>query len=680
MIEINNILKDHLQRERDLIVERVRMYAARRTAFLEAVIPQTADIQKFSVTPDEVHLFLQQTDTSLRERQWEKEDEHGQGFSARIRDIECSLAGLEAGRIRQLTERLHLTQFEIDALHLCFVLAINPEYRRLCSYLDHSGRAYATEELVGKIFSHERPQTLTQSDLLRLQLLRRIKVGPGEPFLLECDPTLPSWQEGGNLLPEEIREFTVIQSPFDPPESYPLDKAIRTIQEADESGVPTRIFLEGAPSSGRKTFAAAAAAKLNRRLLTISREPDSVSAALLERMQWIHGDLILINSPKQEKTEHFHPYSGICFIPVEPSNTRKALPGIRDIIIRLPEFDRDERMKYWKKLLPSSQSWSEKQRIALTSRHCSTLGEIAHCALHQPVSAEEAARLLQHAERQHLGDLAQRVECSFNWDDLIVAETLRENLKTFEYEACERTAFWEKSSAKRLFPYGRGLIGLSSGEPGTGKTMAAQVLANSLGIDLYRVDLSAVVSKYVGETSQNLTKILRRCANMNCMLLFDEADALFGKRTEVKDAHDRFANTDTNSLLQEIENYPGIVMLTTNRKANIDSAFIRRIRYLFDFPKPDAELRKTIWLRIMNELRGETESRKLNTVLVQLANTIELTGAQIKFSILAAVFIAGHAGEDVNARNLLKGIDRELEKEGKSLSPREKERILDLCL
>ncbi|MCP4749509.1 MAG: ATP-binding protein, partial [Proteobacteria bacterium] len=268
-------------------------------------------------------------------------------------------------------------------------------------------------------------------------------------------------------------------------------------------------------------------------------------------------------------------------------------------------------------------------------------------------------------------------ECPFMWDDLIVGDRLRRNLNDFLFEANERSALWERPEVRRLFPQGRGLLALFTGFPGTGKTMAAQVIAADLGLDLFRIDLSSVVSKYVGETSKNLDRILSRAGRMNAVLLFDEADALFGKRTEIKDAHDRFANTDTNYLLQAIENYPGVAILASNKKGNIDSGFIRRLRYVLEFPKPDKDQRLKIWQRIIGELAGEERLRALTSEIDRLAESMELTGAQIKLSVLSALFSARCKKTTIDMSHLLRGLERELIKEGSGISRQVKDILLE---
>jgi SpoVK/Ycf46/Vps4 family AAA+-type ATPase len=276
--------------------------------------------------------------------------------------------------------------------------------------------------------------------------------------------------------------------------------------------------------------------------------------------------------------------------------------------------------------------------------------------------------------RNKLGSLAQRLATPFNWEDLVVGAALRAVLEDMTFEASQRAAFWEKPEAQRLFPQGRGLLAMFCGPPGTGKTMAAQVIAAELGVDLYRIDLSAVVSKYVGETSQNLERVLARAARMDVILFFDEADALFGKRTEIKDAHDRFTNTDTGYLLQAIEGYSGIAVLATNKKGNVDLAFIRRIRYMIDFPKPDAAEREQIWQKIIVGLTSSLPHR-LALDLKRLASLIELTGAQIKLAAHSAVLMARRERIPLAVSHLVRGIECELEKEGRAISRQERDKL-----
>jgi SpoVK/Ycf46/Vps4 family AAA+-type ATPase len=210
--------------------------------------------------------------------------------------------------------------------------------------------------------------------------------------------------------------------------------------------------------------------------------------------------------------------------------------------------------------------------------------------------------------------------------------------------------------------------------------MAAQVLAGSLGVDLVRIDLSQVISKYIGETAQNLDRILRRAERMDVVLLFDEADAIFGRRTEVRDAHDRYANTDTAYLLQAMEQYPGLAVLSTNRKADIDPAFLRRFRFVVEFEKPGPEHRALMWERVLRELVGPSTWPgvwpELRPAVDLIAKSVEATGAQIKYAALAALLRAEREGTHLQPHHALDAIGHELRKDGRTFTERDRERVL----
>nr|WP_276603085.1 ATP-binding protein [Nannocystis pusilla] len=210
-----------------------------------------------------------------------------------------------------------------------------------------------------------------------------------------------------------------------------------------------------------------------------------------------------------------------------------------------------------------------------------------------------------------------------------------------------------------------------TGPAGTGKTMAAQVLAAQLGQDLVRIDLATIVSKYIGETAKNLRKIFSVAAGMSAVLLFDEADALFARRTDVRDSHDRHANSDTNYLLQLLEDFAGVAVLASNKKANIDPAFIRRIRHVLEFPRPDAAARRQIWQQVLSELGAEVSPAALDTL-----GGVDLSGAQIKNAVLAATFVARSEKRPLGVGQLVRGLERELDKDGRALERRDRERLV----
>jgi SpoVK/Ycf46/Vps4 family AAA+-type ATPase len=214
----------------------------------------------------------------------------------------------------------------------------------------------------------------------------------------------------------------------------------------------------------------------------------------------------------------------------------------------------------------------------------------------------------------------------------------------------------------RKLSLGKGVNVLFSGPPGTGKTMAAEVIANELQLDLYKIDLSQVVSKYIGETEKNLDRIFTAAQNANAILFFDEADALFGKRSEVKDAHDRYANIEIGYLLQKMEEYQGMAMLATNLRQHMDEAFVRRIGAIVEFPFPDAEYRQQIWEVIFPQAAPLAEDVNFGI----LARQVKLAGGNIKNIALAAAFYAAEAGEVIRMQHLIQAARREYQKLGRT--------------
>ena len=220
----------------------------------------------------------------------------------------------------------------------------------------------------------------------------------------------------------------------------------------------------------------------------------------------------------------------------------------------------------------------------------------------------------------------------------------------------------EQWGFERILPYGRGISMLFTGPPGTGKTMSALVMAKAMGTELYRVDLTRVVSKYIGETEKNLAEIFDRAALSGAILFFDEADSLFGKRSEVKDSHDKYANMETSYLLQKMEEYEGLTILATNFSQNLDDAFMRRIHYIIKFPFPDAEQREQLWRSV---LPANMPTEELDFPF--LAKTFELSGGPIKNIVLTAAYMAAEQGSHVTMKHMVEAAIQEYKKTGKLL-------------
>lgn len=268
----------------------------------------------------------------------------------------------------------------------------------------------------------------------------------------------------------------------------------------------------------------------------------------------------------------------------------------------------------------------------------------------------------QHG-KAHLITKARKIEAKFQWEDIILSNDSRSLLRA----ACNQMKFRQKVLGEwgfeKKLSYGKGLSILFSGPPGTGKTMSAQVVANELRLELYKVDIAKLVSKYIGETEKNLEEIFDEAQLSNAILFFDEADAIFGKRTEVKDSHDRHANVETAYLLQRIEDYEGITILATNYLKNIDEAFLRRFNFVIEFPFPDAAYREMIWRSIFPK---QTPLDK-DLDFAFISKNFEISGGNIKNIALAAAFIAAEKNEPVATQHIIKAARTELIKIGKMI-------------
>lgn len=338
------------------------------------------------------------------------------------------------------------------------------------------------------------------------------------------------------------------------------------------------------------------------------------------------------------------------------------------VVLSRPELDVVERIDMWSTAAASNGLvLTEVDATALASTLPLGPAEIADavgCLAQQPREAgEPVARLLRHIavdqDREALPPSVRSVSTRFTWDDLVLADKAKTELRSiaahFTWSACvlDRWGFIDRLT------YGRGVSALFSGASGTGKTMAAQVLARELGVELLLVDLSRTVSKYLGETEKNIDTAFRVAERRGALLLFDEADALFGKRSDVKDAHDRHANVEVAYLLQRMEAFEGIAILTTNLKQNIDDAFLRRLRFLVDFPLPDASAREVIWRQAFPHSAPLADDIDFGF----LGRRLQLTGGTIQQIALHAAFTAVDGGA-IEMRHVLAATQRELDKLG----------------
>ena len=645
----------------DLVGERVALRTRRRLAWLQALGDAAGDDA----------LVRDALDTPASEAAFLADSTDLQPLGARLGAVETLLADApETAEFRRLAETFDLSPGECDVLQACLALELSPILGPAFAALAHV--PCVTEPLVRRLFGHERDALILPpgGPLLRWRL-----VVAGEAAPLRCDPQVRTWLSG-HLTPAAAVAPVLRPLPLLPPlADWPVADTTAALARHLRAGTSVRLVVSGRPGSGRRSFAACV-------LHTLGTGVFAVLTARIDDPAWPDHNLLITRdalalgvAPVWEHIEGRSPAPQLAALAVQAivctaDDRPAALDGVLDLRVVLPALTVDGRAGLWRHHYPEVATWPQDQVLALATRHPLAPRDLAAVARQRPRDPAEAAERCREATRHRLGELGQLLRCNFVWDDLVVAPGLRERLDELAFEARDRIRFWELPQARRLYPRGAGLVALFAGTAGTGKTMAAQVLAADLGLDLVRIDLAAVISKYIGETAKNLRRIFHTAADLGAVLLFDEADALFARRTDVRDSHDRHANTDTNYLLQLVEDFSGLAILASNKKNNLDPAFTRRIRHIFEFSRPDVPARHKIWQQILGELGAGLPDRVLDALAA-----LDLSGAQIKNSILAAVFVARSRGEDLRADHLARGVDRELDKEGRSLEPRDRERL-----
>lgn len=344
------------------------------------------------------------------------------------------------------------------------------------------------------------------------------------------------------------------------------------------------------------------------------------------------------------------------------------------VSIELPELTMDERFKLWKEELHGKKVSKKLDiselsgKFALTPKQIklSVSDSVIRSAMEKKslIDSQMISSCVYSQMTDNLSEKATLIKKKHTWDELI----LNPDEKSIIKRACDqmryRRVVYDKWKMGNRILYGTGLSMLFAGPSGTGKTMAAQVVAHELGLEIYKVDLSRVISKYIGESEKNLGEIFDNAKKSNVILLFDETDSIFAKRTEVKDSHDRNANLETSYLLQKMEEHTGITILTTNFLENIDKAFFRRINYVVHFAFPNAAARKEIWLKMFTKEVPIAKDVDFNFI----AKQFELSGGSIKNACLTAAFMAASESTEITMKHMIKSIEYEIKKQGKMVA------------
>ena len=338
------------------------------------------------------------------------------------------------------------------------------------------------------------------------------------------------------------------------------------------------------------------------------------------------------------------------------------------VVMPIDKPSMDEQRRLWRQLLGDDAAALNGRVDALPAQFDLSAATIRRLVDGQPDRPAATAPLWDAARalsRNRLDDLAQRIEPAATWDDIVLPPAQRQTLREMSAQVRHRTTVYETWGVARKNRRGLGISALFAGASGTGKTMAAEVLASDLQLDLYRIDLSQLVSKYIGETEKNVRRVFDAAEGGGAILLFDEADALFGRRSEVKDSHDRYANIEVSYLLQRMEAYRGLAILTSNMKHALDQAFLRRIRFIVHFPFPDGAQRAEIWRQMF------PPAMPVSGLHFDKLARLAIPGGHIRNIAVNAAFLAADAREAVQMKHLLHATRTEYAKLEKPLSEAE---------
>ena len=588
-----------------------------------------------------------------------------------------------------LAERLELTPFERDILLLCIGMEMDTRWPALCADAQHDpakpfptfGLAFATlDDPSWDAMSPQRP--------LRYWQLVDIHQPGTQPMIgaaLMADERIVNFAKGMNYLDPRVAPLvTVLPSAALPASQQDVARSIANTLGQVPHGQPLPIVqLLGSDSASKRAVARAVADLMQAQALELASDllpPGIAEQEELQRLWQRENQLLSLallvvasNTPDGQGTPRLRRFlaraGGLTMVDVrEPL----ASLGVDTIAIEVGKPTATEQRAAWKGVLGDASDDHAKQLAGHFDFDTGSIQRIAQAALGAVTGASPAsgasdkasapglvAALWQGAidrTRPAMEGLAQHIEPKAGWDDLKLPDAEKNLLQQIADQVSHRGTVYEDWGFRDRMNRGLAITALFAGESGTGKTMAAEVLANHLKLPLYRIDLSAVVSKYIGETEKNLARLFDAAEQGGAILFFDEADALFGRRSEVKDSHDRYANIEVNYLLQRLESFKGLAILATNMKGALDSAFLRRIRFVVNFPFPGVAERQAIWSSVF------PAQAATNALDVAKLARLALSGGSIQGIALNAAFMAARAGVQVGMPLLLQAAREEFRK------------------
>jgi hypothetical protein len=591
-------------------------------------------------------------------------------------------AGLAApAGIDRLAERFGLSAFERDLLLLAAGVEMDADFAALSAGAAGGQRPWASFALALAVLPESHWSALAPTrPLRRWHLLEPTEDHALVSARLRIDERALHYIAGVNHLDQRLQPL--LRRLAEPPAMAEAHETavVSLLAALDAETTPLPVLqLWGGDLHGKRDIAARLAGRCGLQLHAIAAEDIPASAhecellaSLWERETALLDSALLVECgegpPAAPARRFIERVGGLTLLALrEPAGFTR-----RDLRLQVEKPAPRDQLRLWEQALGSAAPRIAGAVEAVASEFRLSAQDIrraaAGIAREATLSGDPEAALWQACravERPRLEGLAQHIEPAAGWDDLVLPEAQTAILRQIAGQLRHRLTVHDRWGFAAKNTRGLGISALFEGESGTGKTMAAEVLARALHLELFRIDLSAVVSKYIGETEKNLARVFDAAEDQGAILLFDEADALFGKRSEVKDSHDRYANIEVSYLLQRMEAYRGLAILTSNQKAALDSAFQRRLRFVVHFPFPDAGEREAIWRRIFP---AATPVGALD--YARLAQ-LHMAGGNIRNIALNAAFHAAEAGEPVGMAHLLRAAHGEAAKRERALSATE---------
>ena len=572
-----------------------------------------------------------------------------------------------------LANALGLSSFDQQVLALCTAMELDTRTAGLCAKAQNDlNKPYPTFALAFALFDDPDWNALSPHAPLRHWRLLEINQPGVQPLTgaaLGADERIVNYLKGINYLDDRLTPLLNPMSIEPKDESLPLsqqqavDNIIERLKYSYGSEKMPVIELLGHDTESKRLIAGQAAVALGLNLQTIDLNTLPGQSGDFETFSrlWERESMLLplalfiqidsaSNTEKNLLKRFLQSSSGIVFLDLDDSK----IESVRNhFSVEINKPTPEEQQQLWTQVL-QDQANDQPQRLA--EQFSFSQSEIKRLAERsQMESSQEKLELHKSLwqicrikARAGMEQLARRINAKADWNQLVLPAEQSALLHQITDQVAQRNRVYEDWGFRKQMNRGLGINALFSGESGTGKTMAAEVIANALELDLYRIDLSSVVSKYIGETEKNLRKLFDVAEDSGAILFFDEADALFGKRSEVKDSHDRYANIEINYLLQRMESYRGLAILASNMKTSLDKAFVRRLRFIVDFPFPAVEQRDEIWQKVFPPETPIDE----NFDSGRLAK-LSLTGGNIHNVALNAAFMAAQKGGSISMPLLL---------------------------